>query len=147
MPEIEPSAQPVPLCASDALVERGDAVVFEVQQWRQKASAFVMRFEGRVVAYLNRCVHVPTELDWQEGKFLDADRELIICSIHGATYDPLSGRCVGGPCGGGRLTALRVEERDAVVYWYPSSDTKPPHVAVPDHRDGDASGVRNESPS
>ena len=145
MPDIEPAA--VPVCASDALVERGDAVVFEVQQWRQKASAFVMRFEGRVVAYLNRCAHVPTELDWQEGKFLDADRELIICSIHGATYDPLSGHCVGGPCAGGRLTALRVAERGSVVYWYPSSDTRPPPAAVPEQGDSDIGGSRNESPS
>ena len=136
MPDIEPAAAPVPLCASEALVERGDAVVFEVQQWRQTTSAFVMRFDGRVVAYLNRCVHVPTEMDWQDGKFLDADRELIICSIHGATYDPLSGRCVGGPCVGGRLTALRVEERDAQVYWYPSSDTSGIAVARLGHRRG-----------
>ncbi len=125
MPPIDPATNPVRLCASEALVERGDAVVFEVQQWRRKVGAFVMRFEGRVVAYLNQCAHVPTEMDWQEGKFLDRDRELIICSIHGATYDPLSGRCVGGPCLGGRLTPLRVEERDAQVYWYPSSDIQP----------------------
>lgn len=149
MPAIEPPAVPVTvpvlLCASEALVERGDAVVFEVQQWRQKASAFVMRFDGKVVAYLNRCVHVPTQLDWQEGKFLDGDRELIICSVHGATYDPLSGRCVGGPCVGGRLTALRVEERESQVYWYPSSDVKP--WPVPPHRDDGAAGVCNESPA
>ena len=131
MPAIDPAIEPVLLCASDALIERGDAVVFEVQQWRRKVGAFVMRFEGRVVAYLNRCAHVPTEMDWQEGKFLDRDREAIICSIHGATYDPLNGRCVGGPCVGARLTALRVEERDAQVYWYPSSDIKPLPVALP----------------
>lgn len=123
MPELDASA--VPLCASDALVERGDAFVFDVLQWRQKATAFVMRFDGRVVAYLNRCVHVPTEMDWQEGKFLDGDREFIICSIHGATYDPNNGRCVGGPCARGQLTALRVEEHGAQVYWYPSPDIQP----------------------
>lgn len=134
MPAIDPTAEPVLLCASEALVERGDAVVFEVQQWRRKVGAFVMRFEGRVVAYLNQCAHVPTEMDWQEGKFLDRDRELIICSIHGATYDPLNGRCVGGPCVGGRLTPLRVEERDAQVYWYPCSDIKP--MPVTSLRDG-----------
>ena len=131
MPAIDPAVEPVLLCASDALIERGDAVVFDVQQWRRKVGAFVMRFEGRVVAYLNQCAHVPTEMDWQEGKFLDRDREAIICSIHGATYDPLNGRCVGGPCVGARLTALRVEERDAQVYWYPSSDIKPMPVALP----------------
>ncbi len=125
----EPDSNAVLLCPSDALIERGDAVVFDVLQWRQRATAFVMRFDGRVVAYLNRCVHVPTEMDWQEGKFLDGDRKFIICSIHGATYDPHSGRCVGGPCVGGRLTALRVEEHAAQVYWYPSRDTQPASVA------------------
>ena len=97
-------------------------------QWRDKTTAFAMRFEGQVVAYLNRCVHVPTEMDWQEGKFLDADREFILCSIHGASYNPRDGRCAGGPCGRGRLTVLRVEERDQQVYWYPSLDTQPAPV-------------------
>ena len=124
----EQEAAPVRLCAADELVERGDAVVFDVIQWRDKATAFAMRFDGEVVAYLNRCVHVPTEMDWQEGKFLDADREFILCSIHGASYNPLDGRCVGGPCGRGRLTALRVEERDQQVYWYPPPDTQPAPV-------------------
>jgi hypothetical protein len=35
------------------------------------ARAFALRFDGRVVAYLNRCAHVPTEMDWQPGEFLD----------------------------------------------------------------------------
>jgi nitrite reductase/ring-hydroxylating ferredoxin subunit len=78
-----------------------------------------------VVAYLNRCVHVPTEMDWEYGKFLDPGRDFIMCSIHGASYNPSNGRCVGGPCGRGSLTKLRVEERDQQVYWYPSPDTQP----------------------
>jgi nitrite reductase/ring-hydroxylating ferredoxin subunit len=115
----------LPLCASDALVERGNAFVFDVLQWREPARAFVMRFEGQLVAYLNRCLHVPTEMDWQEGHFLDGDKEFIMCSIHGAVYEPLSGRCAGGPCGRGQLTAIDVFERDGQVYWYPSRDTQP----------------------
>lgn len=121
----EQEAAPVRLCAADELVERGDAVVFDVIQWRDKATAFAMRFDGEVVAYLNRCVHVPTEMDWQYGKFLDSGRDFIMCSIHGASYNPSNGRCVGGPCGRGSLTKLRVEERDQQVYWYPSLDTQP----------------------
>ena len=121
----EQEATPVRLCAADELVERGDAVVFDVIQWRDKATAFAMRFDGEVVAYLNRCVHVPTEMDWEYGKFLDSGRDFIMCSIHGASYNPSNGRCVGGPCGRGSLTKLRVEERDQQVYWYPSSDTQP----------------------
>ncbi len=69
--------------------------------------AFALRFDGQVVAYLNRCVHVPTEMDWQPGEFLDSDKRFILCSTHGAAYEPIGGRCVGGPCGRGRLTAVR----------------------------------------
>ena len=38
--------------------------------FHQPARAFALRFDGRVVAYLNRCAHVPTEMDWQPGQFL-----------------------------------------------------------------------------
>ena len=120
-----PARTALPLCPSEQLAERGDAVAFEVLQYRQPVRAFALRVDGRVVAYLNRCVHTPVEMDWQEGKFLDMDREYILCSIHGAAYEPASGRCVGGPCVGGRLTAIEVEERDGQVYWYPSRDIQP----------------------
>jgi nitrite reductase/ring-hydroxylating ferredoxin subunit len=64
-------------------------------------------------------------MDWQEGQFLDRNREYIICSIHGAEYDPHTGLCIGGPCAGARLTKIAVQERDGQVYWYPSRDTQP----------------------
>ena len=113
------------LCPSAELIERGDAHVFDVLHFREPARAFVLRFDGRLVAYLNRCLHVPTEMDWQYGQFLDGDKEHILCATHGATYEPRTGRCAGGPCGRGKLTAMDVEERDGQVYWYPSRDTRP----------------------
>ena len=125
MLETPPASPPQHLCAGDQLAERGTAFVFDVLHYREPARAFVLRFDGQVVAYLNRCLHVPTEMDWQHGEFLDGDREFIICSIHGAAYEPREGCCVGGPCGRGKLTALQVVERDGQVYWYPSRDTQP----------------------
>lgn len=125
MPDLEPEAPAVRLCASSELAERGKAHIFEVQHFHEKLRAFVLRFDGQLVAYLNRCLHVPTELDWQPGEFLDADREFIICSIHGASYAPKDGRCAGGPCGRGKLTPLKVIEREGEVYWYPSRETRP----------------------
>ena len=116
---------PQRLCAGDELVERGRAIVFDVVHFHEPARAFALRFGGRVVCYLNRCVHVPTELDWQPGEFLDADREFIICSIHGASYAAESGRCIGGPCGRDRLMTIDVVERAGQVYWYPSADIRP----------------------
>jgi nitrite reductase/ring-hydroxylating ferredoxin subunit len=114
-----------PLCASAELEERGRAFVFDVLLYRQPARAFALRYGGRPVAYVNRCAHVPTELDWTPGEFLDADRRWILCSIHGAAYEPADGRCVGGPCGRGRLMAIEARELDGRVYWYPSRDIQP----------------------
>ena len=94
--------------------------------WGSAARAFALRFDGQVFAYVNRCAHVPTEMDWQPGQFLDSGKDFILCSIHGAAYEPQTGRCVGGPCGRGRLVAIDIQERDGGVYWYPSRDIRPP---------------------
>ncbi|HEY6134373.1 MAG TPA: Rieske 2Fe-2S domain-containing protein [Rubrivivax sp.] len=120
------------LCESAALEEAGKAHVFDVMEYGRPARAFVLRFDGAVVGYLNRCLHVPTEMDWQEGQFLDADKRFIVCSIHGATYEPSDGQCVGGPCGRGKLTALQVHEVGGQVHWYPSRDIQPVRFDEPD---------------
>ena len=125
MPEAVVAA-PQRLCASIELAEKGRALVFDVLQYNQPVRAFALRYEGRVVAYLNRCAHVPTEMDWQPGEFLDSEREFILCSTHGAAYEPLTGRCAGGPCGRGRLAMVEVEERGGEVYWLPSRDLRVP---------------------
>ena len=105
------------ICASSALADSGGGVRFEIEYFGQAAPAFAVRYRGRVHAYLNRCAHVPMELDWQEGIFFDAAGRDLICSTHGATYDAQSGRCVGGPCNRGALVKLRVEEREGHVYF------------------------------
>ena len=113
------------LCRSEALAERGRAVLFDLLLWGQPARGFALRIDGRVVAYVNRCAHVPTELDWNPGEFLDTRREVIVCAVHGAEYEPASGRCLGGPCGRGRLLPIEVREADGEVAWYPSRDIAP----------------------
>jgi nitrite reductase/ring-hydroxylating ferredoxin subunit len=125
MAEEQAAEKSLPVCDSAALEERGKAVAFDVVQWRQPVRAFALRFDGEVHAYLNRCAHVPTEMDWQEGEFLDHEKQYIMCSIHGAVYDPKSGRCVTGMCGRSGLTKLRVEETEGKVVWYPSRDIRP----------------------
>ncbi len=115
----------LPLCASHTLEEKGCAFLWDVRQYGRNEVAFVMRFEGQLRAYLNRCVHVPTQMDWQPGEFLDIEKRYILCSLHGAAYEPHGGRCIGGPCGRGRLTPVAVAERDGQVYWYPSRDIVP----------------------
>ena len=120
-----PEAGPQFLCRSDELAERGQGVGFDVLLWRQPARAFALRIDGRPVAYINRCAHVPTELDWNPGEFLDAERKTIVCAVHGAQYAPSTGHCLGGPCGRGRLMPVAVSEGGGEVSWYPSRDIAP----------------------
>jgi nitrite reductase/ring-hydroxylating ferredoxin subunit len=109
-----------PICASEAVCEGASGVRFSAQIGGQPVSCFVIRFHGQVHAYLNRCSHVATELDWQVGRFFDADAQLLVCATHGALFEPASGRCTGGPCTGrGGLRPLRVLEREGTVYWQP----------------------------
>jgi nitrite reductase/ring-hydroxylating ferredoxin subunit len=104
------------ICASTDLGEGGDGVRFEVHDPAGAVPAFAIRYGGKVYAYLNRCAHVPVQLDWLEGKFFELSRHALICAVHGAQYDPRSGRCFLGPCKGASLRALDVEERDGSVY-------------------------------
>ena len=55
MADTDTRADAQALCRADELAERGRAVAFDVLLWRQPARAFALRFDGRVVAYINRC--------------------------------------------------------------------------------------------
>lgn len=110
------------ICGSTALQDSGKAVRFEVEYFGESAPAFVLRFRGQVHAYLNRCGHMPMELDWREGEFFDLEGRDLICSTHGATYEASSGKCLGGPCSGTPLVRLQVEERDGKVYYLGHDD-------------------------
>ncbi len=107
------------VCASDAVVEKGPGVRFAVQSIYGDSTGFVVRYHDRVRAYLNRCAHVPVELDWEEGRFFDRSGLYLFCAMHGAVYEPESGRCAGGPCRGGRLRPIAVMEMHGAVYWQP----------------------------
>jgi nitrite reductase/ring-hydroxylating ferredoxin subunit len=106
------------ICESAALVDGGDGIRFNLARKGAGPDAFVVRHQGRAVAYLNRCAHAGHELDWVPGKFLDHEGRWLICASHGALYEPATGACSGGPCAGrGALVAVPVLEVDGVVYW------------------------------
>lgn len=104
------------ICASGELPEGGDAVRFEVPGPHGPQVAFVLRWQGQVYAWLNQCRHVPVELDWNPGKFLDDSGLYLICAVHGALYEPDTGLCVAGPCSGQALFPIRIVERDNGIY-------------------------------
>ncbi|MBE2259439.1 MAG: Rieske 2Fe-2S domain-containing protein [Candidatus Accumulibacter sp.] len=108
------------ICSSGELVDGGPGVRFTVHRHDGDEQAFAVRFRGRAAAYINRCGHVPIELDWQPGQFFDDSKLYLICATHGALYSPKDGRCLGGRCQGRGLTPLVVEERDGAIYFIPS---------------------------
>jgi nitrite reductase/ring-hydroxylating ferredoxin subunit len=98
------------VCAAGSLAERGDGVRFDVASRGGPVPAFVLRIDGRPLAWLNQCAHVPVELDWTPGRFLDDTGTVIVCATHGAVYDASDGTCVGGPCRGKSLQAVPCRE-------------------------------------
>lgn len=122
---------PVPICDSDEVLEGGRGVRFPVRAFGDKATGFVVRYDGKAYAYLNRCAHVPIELDWAKGEFFESSGLYLMCSTHGAIYVPESGFCAGGPCKGGRLRPIAVHEEDGKVYWTADEFIKPPQEAEP----------------
>ena len=104
------------ICDSSALIEGGKGMRFSVLRDGKPIPAFVIRYNGGAHAYLNQCAHIPVELDWIEGEFFESSGLYLICTTHGATYEPDSGHCIMGPCKGQRLTALEVAELDGKVY-------------------------------
>lgn len=103
------------ICASDELAERGAGVRFALPELGERTTGFVVRYDGKVYGFVNRCAHIPVELDWNEGDFFNMDRNALICSTHGAQYEPTTGYCFLGPCKGRSLAPLTVIERDNQV--------------------------------
>ena len=119
----------VRICASDELLEGGAGLRCAARYAGGDAVVFFVRYGGEAYGYLNRCAHVPMELDWVEGQFFESSGLYLMCATHGAIYAPDTGKCVGGPCRGGRLRPVQVDERDTpdgrAVFWLPDHDLCP----------------------
>lgn len=119
--ESEPTSMTPPLdpffvCRSEDVSNGGQGVRFEIAVDGQAAAAFVVRYDGVVRAFLNRCAHVPVELDWMQGVFFDDEGQYLMCATHGATYRPQDGYCVAGPCRGRALTSIPCFEQEGEVW-------------------------------
>jgi nitrite reductase/ring-hydroxylating ferredoxin subunit len=113
-----------PLCNSRELSNGGQAVPFDVCYAGQTCRAFAVRYQGQPHAYLNRCSHVAMEMDWQPNRLFDDTGRWLLCATHGATYEPATGACAGGPCRGG-LVKIELHEQNGVVYWRSQYGLKP----------------------
>jgi nitrite reductase/ring-hydroxylating ferredoxin subunit len=108
--------QPRLICASAQLKNAATGVRFEVEIGGTSVPAFVIRYHNKIHAYLNRCAHIPIEMDWQPGDFFDFSGLYLVCATHGALYLPETGQCASGRCAGKGLTAVSVQEHDGNIY-------------------------------
>ena len=70
---------------------------------------------GEVRAWLNVCPHAGRRLDWAPGQFLRSKDGLLVCAVHGASFELQRGECVAGPCRGEMLREVAVVVRDGEV--------------------------------
>jgi len=73
---------------------------------------FLVRRDGQLHAYRNRCPHTGAPLEWMPDQFLDLDKSFIECAMHGALFRTDNGYCLRGPCAGQSLQALAVRQVD-----------------------------------
>lgn len=76
---------------------------------------FAVRRGDNVMIYINACPHIGVPLDWAPDRFLSTDGALIVCSMHGATFEIETGLCTAGPCFGDRLEAVPSAIEDGAV--------------------------------
>lgn len=103
------------ICPSEQLQEQGLGIRFELPELGDRITGFIIRFNGRAYGFVNQCAHIPVELDWNEGDFFNITKDSLICSTHGAQYDPTTGYCFLGPCKGRSLAQLDIIEQDGKI--------------------------------
>ena len=124
----ERSLEPVRVLADTRRLPEGTAVRFAVTVDGVGRDAFAVRWKGGIHAYLNTCRHQSLPLDFGDAHFFDEAYDALVCCHHGARYRPETGACLEGPCAGGRLTPLVIDERDGAL-WCLGRATGPSDVA------------------
>ncbi len=107
---------PIRILPDARRLREGDGLRFVVVLDGVSREAFAVRYRGRVFGYVNTCRHQSLQLDFGDAHFFDKAYDALVCCHHGARYRPESGECFEGPCLGGRLTPLAVEERDGALW-------------------------------
>ena len=79
------------------------------------APLFLVRKDNDVRCFVNICSHAGRALSLPDGRIFLHKGEHILCPVHGATFDVLTGACTGGPAGD-PLKSVPVEIRNGEIY-------------------------------
>ena len=96
-------------------LESGGLAETEMQVDGAPESVIVHRDGDEVRAWLNVCPHAGRRLDWAPGQFLKSREGLLVCAVHGASFELMKGECMAGPCRGESLRPVAVIVRDGQI--------------------------------
>ena len=103
------------ICTIEEIGEPG-AFGFKVYAGKYPLFGFLVHSGGEIYGYKNVCPHAGRPLDWAPHRFLTKDKSQIMCSAHGALFEPDTGTCVAGPCLGRALKTWAVKSEGQDVY-------------------------------
>ena len=118
------AVRPRKLCASTEL-RQGESIRFELAPLEGRfgpvlLEGFALRTDAGVRGYLNLCPHRGQPVDTGDGRLFVAGA--LECQAHGARFDPVTGRCTGGPCDGSGLSPLHLEEDNGAIWLVEAGD-------------------------
>jgi len=106
----------VRLCGLEEIAEPG-ARGFRFHSGEALFAGFLVRIDGKIVGYEDRCPHAAMPLALLPDRYLTRDGQFVLCSTHGALFRPGDGLCVAGPCAGKALAPwpVRIEGAEVVT--------------------------------
>ncbi len=97
-------------------LKNGETKKFVLKRPDRLTEAFLLKRDGNHYAYLNLCRHWTVGLDFNDNDFLSEDKKWLVCKNHGAIYNPETGICESGPCGGAALYRVPLVEKDGSIF-------------------------------
>jgi nitrite reductase/ring-hydroxylating ferredoxin subunit len=86
-----------------------------VREGFDETEVVLVRLGGEVVAWRNFCPHW-TDVRLDSGSGAERRDGEIVCTRHGATFEPASGECTHSPCEGAFLEVVDVTVEEGTVY-------------------------------
>ena len=111
------------LIACEKDLGEGKTIKFPFRRDGVKQEGVLLRWKGEVMAFENKCQHLPLPLDYGDNRFFTTDGKFLVCQTHWAIYQPDTGLCVQGPCQGASLKKLSLEFAQGKIWLVEPEDT------------------------
>jgi len=104
------------LCTREDLAATG-AKDLVLEDEGERLEVLVVRLKDSALrGYINACPHQFIPLNIFPGHVFTENRKHLVCSGHGALFEPGTGLCVQGPCEDEFLEPLEIAEEDGRIY-------------------------------